>query len=240
MEPSGCPHRPCARSVCERTDPCVRVSAAPGRIRCFIVPLPQKALHKTEGKASGERAVHNQSHDHADGGVEDAVQGIADVVFHRCVEQNNTQHHAAGLDAPHPEDLAQQNQHHSAHKYQGHQQERVPALWAEDQVDPEERHAQKPADDRTKEAVAAMELGAFQVAAHAKNGANAGEGGAAVQKIIEQRAQSGGQSRFDVAHADFGKAAKRLAGFVHKNDPSLRADLKGPRICDQYTMAMPG
>ena len=170
-----------------------------------------------EGEASGEHAVDHQSHDNADAGIEDAVQGIGDIALHRSVEEDDAKHHAAGLDASHPEDLAQQNQRHGADEHQGHQQQRVAALRIEEQVNPEEGHAQKPADGGAEEAVSAVELGIFQIAAHAEDGADAGEGGTAVQKIVDQSTERGGQSRLDIAHSDFGKAAGGLAGWAHEN-----------------------
>ena len=46
-----------------------------------------------------------------------------------------------------------------------------------------------------------------KAAAHAENGADAGEGGVAVQKIVNQRAQSCRKGGLDVAHTDFRKQA---------------------------------
>ena len=38
-------------------------------------------------------------------------------------EQQDAQHHTAGLDTPHPEDLAQDDQQHGSHEHQRDQQQ---------------------------------------------------------------------------------------------------------------------
>ncbi len=137
-------------------------------------------LEMLEGEAAGEQAVDHHGRHHADGGVQDAVEGVADVGVHRGVEQQDAQHHAAGLHAAHPEDLTQENENDHAHEYQGYQQQGVAAVGVENQVHPEQSHAQQAADEGAEETVAAVKPGIFQVAAHAEDGADTGKGGAAV------------------------------------------------------------
>ena len=45
-----------------------------------------------------------------------------------------------------------------------------------------------------------MKLGIGQIAPHAENGTDAREGGTAVEKIVDQRAKSGGNGGLDVPH----------------------------------------
>lgn len=63
---------------------------------------------------TGQKVIDEQCHNDADGGVKDAVQGIADVRFHGCAEQNDAQHHAAGLHTARPVDQTQLNKRHDA------------------------------------------------------------------------------------------------------------------------------
>jgi len=81
--------------------------------------------------------------------------------------------------------LAADDQKHRAKEHQGHQQPCETALGVENQVDAEHQHADETADDGAEESVAAVELGLFQIAAHAKNGTDAGKGRTAIQEIID-------------------------------------------------------
>ena len=113
--------------------------------------------------------------------------------------------HAAGLDTPHPEDLAQDDQQHGSHEHQRDQQQRGFPVRVDQQINAEERHAQKTADHGPKEAVSPVAAGILHVCSHAKDRSDTGKGGTAVQEVIRQRAQSGGQCSFQVAHPNRGK-----------------------------------
>ena len=99
-------------------------------------------LQVLEGEAARKQAVDHHGRHHADGGVQNAVEGVADVGVHRGVEQQDAQHHAAGLHAAHPEDLTQENENNHTHKHQGHQQQGMAAVGVEDEVNSEQGHAQ--------------------------------------------------------------------------------------------------
>ena len=58
----------------------------------------------------GQKVVDQQRCDDAHGGVEDAVESVAHIALNGGAEQNDAEHHAAGLDAARPEILAQQDE----------------------------------------------------------------------------------------------------------------------------------
>ena len=71
------------------------------------------------------------------------------------------------------------------------------------QIEAEQRHADQTADDGAVHAVAAaVFVAVFKVGAHAEDHADAGEGRAAADEVVNDRAQRGRESRFDVAHAN--------------------------------------
>ena len=63
-----------------------------------------------------EQPVHQQRHDDAHRGVKDAVQGVAHIRMDGRAEQNDAQHHAAGLHAAGPEGLTQLDERDDADK----------------------------------------------------------------------------------------------------------------------------
>ena len=67
--------------------------------------------------------------------------------------------------------------------------EAVSALGIEDQVDAEQGHAQKAADDGAEETVSAVEPGVVHIGTHVEDGTDAGKGGIAVQKIVDESAE---------------------------------------------------
>ena len=113
---------------------------------------------------------------------------------------------------------AEQNQQDGAYKHQHNLKQRPPAFRVKNQVDPEQGHAQQSADYRAEKTVAAMELGHLQIAAHAEDRADAGEGRRAVKKVIYKCAQSGCNGRFDVAHANF-RELPGLTVVTHSGEP---------------------
>ena len=102
---------------------------------------------------------------------------------------NSRMHHAAGLHAAHPDVLAQHNEDHHADEGQGHQEPAVAAVGKQVHIKGEEPHADKAAHQRAEEAVAAVETALLIAAAHAEDGADAGKGRAAVQKVVDQGTQ---------------------------------------------------
>ena len=152
----------------------------------------------------GEEIIDEQGHGHAHAGVKHTVDGVGHVGVHRGVEEHDAQHHAAGLHRAHPEELSQQDEDDHAHEQEGHQQQPVLPVGVEDQIDAEQPHAQKAADDGAEETVAAVELGVVHVGPHAEDGADTGEGGVAViqEDKVDERAQGRREGSLDVAQAD--------------------------------------
>ena len=107
----------------------------------------------------------------------------------------------AGLHCPHPEELGQNDEHHDPPEEQGHQQQVVSPVRVEDQIDTVDADAQEPADHGAEQAVAAVEPGVLHVGPHAEDGADAGKGRVAAQKVVDQGAQGGGEGGFHVALA---------------------------------------
>ena len=188
------------------------------RRRAHVNAHALQALRPQLHPAAREDETDKQRQQHAHRRVEDAVHRVVDVGVHRGVEQQDAQHDAAGLHAAHPEHLAQQDQQHRADEHQRHQQQRMPALRLEDQVDPKQDDAQDAADDRAEEAVAAVLLRILQIRAHAEDHADAGEGRAAADKVVDQRTEGCRQRRLDVAHAHAGDA-QRLHSMIHNRIP---------------------
>ena len=176
----------------------------------YIVPDPQtlvEPVHKREGEAAGQHPVDKDRRQHADAGVQNTVHGVGDISVRGGVEQQDAQHHAAGLYAAHPDTLAQQDQNDHADEGQGDQDPGVAAVREQLHVNGKQPHADKTAYHCAEEAVAAVETALHKAAAHAENGADAGEGGVAVQKVVDQRAQGCRKGGLDVAHTDFRKQA---------------------------------
>ena len=69
-----------------------------------------KTVHKAKGKAPRQHPVDKHRRQNADAGIKNTVQRVGDVGIYRGIEQQNAQHHAAGLNTAHPHVLAQQNQ----------------------------------------------------------------------------------------------------------------------------------
>ena len=99
------------------------------------------------------------------------------------------------------EGLAHQDQCHHAREQEQQHGQVLAAIRIEDDVQPEEDHAQHAADDGAEKAVAAVQPGVVHVAAHAEDRADAGKGGVAVHQEVQQCAQGCRQGRFDVALA---------------------------------------
>lgn len=177
---------------------------APALPLLVAMKLCVKLLHPGLQTLPGKEIVDEQGHSHAHAGVKHPVQGVGHIGVHRRVEQDDTQHHAAGLHRSHPEGLGQQDEDDNAHEQQGHQQQPVFPVGVEDQVDAEQPHAQQAADDGAEEPVAAVELGVVHVGPHAEDGADAGEGGVAVvqEDKVEEGAQGGRDGGLEVAQAD--------------------------------------
>ena len=178
----------------------------------FAVQAPQ-LLQPPLHPVPGEVLVDEQRHHHAHAGVENAVEGVADVGLRRGIEQQDAQHHAAGLDTAHPEDLAQDDEQNRADEHQRHQQQRPAPLRVKNEVHAEQRHADHAADDGAEQAVAAVELGVLHIGAQAEDGADAGKGGAAVKKEIDQGADGRRRGGLDGAHTHGGRTPVRLRGF---------------------------
>ena len=161
----------------------------------------------------GKQPVDAQGHDHTHAGVQHAVEGVGDIIVRADGEQQQTEHHAAGLHRSHPEDLGQDDENDHAYEQEGHQHQVIVPLGVEDQVNAVEGDAQKAADDGAKQAVAAMELGVVHVGAHAENGADTGKGRIPAQKIVDEGAERGGKGSLEVTQSYMDGGL--LIGFFH-------------------------
>ena len=177
-----------------------------GGICCFsgiALSAQVHLLQPVDHPFPGEEVVDAQGDENAHAGIDDTIDGIGEVGLHRGGEEDDAQHHAAGLDRAGPlETGTDQNQSDDADEQQHQQQSGVATLGMEDQVEAEQAHAQKAAEDGAEEAVAATEPGAGHVRAHAKDGTDAGEGRVAVNEEIEHSTKRRRQGSLDVAHAN--------------------------------------
>ena len=89
--------------------------------------------------APGQQPADGQGHQNADGGIENTVEGVGNIGIHRGVEEQDAQHHAAGLHTAQPEHLAEHHQQHRAHKGEAYQQQGVAAIGHEQKVQAEQQ-----------------------------------------------------------------------------------------------------
>ena len=101
--------------------------------------------------------------------------------------------------------LAQQNQQNHTDKRQRNQKPAVAAIRKQLHVDREQTHTQQAPHHRAEKAIAAELTALVIAAAHAENSADTGKRRSPIQKIVDQRAQRGGQSGLDIPHTDFGE-----------------------------------
>ena len=162
-----------------------------------------RGFKKADHALARQQVVDQQCNGNANAGIDHAPDGVTDVRFHGRVEQDNAQHHAARLHSARPvEGLADKNQHNNADEQQHQQQKAVSTLRIEADIQPEQQHAQHAADDGAEETVAAVQPGVAHIAAHAEDGADAGEGGVAADDKIKQRAQRCREGGLDIALTD--------------------------------------
>lgn len=149
----------------------------------------------------GQKVVDQQRCDDANGGVEDAVESVAHIGLNGGAEQNDAEHHAAGLDAARPEILAQQDEDNGCKAQQHGQKNAVSALRVEQQVDPEHHDGQQAADESAEESVAAVFDGILHIDAHAEDDADAGESRVAADETVHDGHQHGTDGGLDGAPA---------------------------------------
>ena len=86
-------------------------------------------------------------------------------------------------------------------------------------VNMEQSHAEKTAEQCAKKAVAAVQTGVGHIAAHAENSTDAGKSGVSVERPVKQRAKRCGCCGFDIALPDM--EAERFVFASHDTSPVI-------------------
>ena len=154
-----------------------------------------ECVHKLEdflNAVAGQQHIDAHRDDHTHTCVQNAGQGVGDIAFHRLVEKQDAQHHAAGVDSARPVKAGgQDDQQNHTYKQKGQHQRVVTAIGIDLNIQTEKTHSQKAADDGAEQTVAAVEDGVLHILAGAEDGTDAGKGGVAVNQKINQRTEGG-------------------------------------------------
>ena len=161
--------------------------------------MPIQPAQQLDKPFPGQQPVDQQRNRHAHAGINHAGNGVADIGIHRRIEQDDAQHHAARLHRARPVEYtaAKDQDRYAGKQEQQHGPGHMPIRIKND-VEAEQQHAHKAADDGAEEAVAAVEPGIAHAVAHTENRADTGEGGIAIHQEVNKRAQRGCQRRFDI------------------------------------------